>query len=454
MIIKSTTAYILHLGDVRIYRLRDNILEQLTKDHRVWISADKSYLSRAMGIDSVLSPDYETFEVEKDDVYLFMTDGVYEFLDQKFMKESLNQNIDDYDLIAKRFIDTALENNSDDNLTIQIVKIDNIPNKNVEEIHKQLIFRPLPPILEARMNFDGYNIIRELSHSSRSHIYLAVDEESKKDVVIKIPSVDLKDDKAYLERFMMEEWIARRISSPYVVKSYLQTRKRNYLYNVTEFIEGQTLTKWMIDNPNTKIDEVRNITEQIAKGLNSFHKQEMIHQDLRPENIMIDKINTIKIIDFGATRVEGILEINTSIEQENLQGTALYSAPEYFLGEEGTNKSDIFSLGVIVYQMISGSFPYGTNVAKCTNRTAQNKLTYNSLYPKVPIWIDEAIKKAVHIDPHKRYEQLTEFIYDLKKPNKKFLNKKRPPLIERSPEKFWQGISLILFIIILFLLLK
>ena len=454
MIIKSTTAYILHLGDVRIYRLRDDNLEQLTTDHRVYIGEGKSYLSRAIGIDSVLNPDYETFEVEKDDIYLFMTDGVYEFLSDEFMKEDLNKDIEDYDHVAKKFIYEAIKNNSDDNLTIQIVKVDDLPDKNVEEIHKQLTFRPLPPILQARMNFDGYNIIRELSHSSRSHIYLATDEKSKKDVVIKIPSVDLKDDKAYLERFMLEEWIARRISSPYVVKSYLQTRKRNYLYNVTEFIDGQTLTKWMIDNPKTKIDEVRNIVEQIAKGLHAFHKQEMIHQDLRPENVMIDKTNTIKVIDFGTARVEGILEINTTIEQENLQGTALYSAPEYFLGEIGTNKSDIFSLGVIVYQMISGSFPYGTNVAKCTNKSAQNKLAYNSLYPSVPIWIDEALKKAVSIDPNNRYDHLSEFIYDLKKPNKKFLNKKRPPLIERSPEKFWQVISFILFMIILFLLFK
>ena len=104
--------------------------------------------------------------------------------------------------------------------------------------------------------------------------------------------------------------------------------------------------------------------------------------------------------------------------------------------------------------MISGSFPYGTNVAKCTNKSAQNKLAYNSLYPSVPIWIDEALKKAVSIDPNNRYDHLSEFIYDLKKPNKKFLNKKRPPLIERSPEKFWQVISFILFMIILFLLFK
>ncbi len=135
MIIKSTTAYILHLGDVRIYRLRDDNLEQLTTDHRVYIGEGKSYLSRAIGIDSVLNPDYDTFEVEKDDIYLFMTDGVYEFLSDEFMKEDLNKDIEDYDHVAKKFIYEAIKNNSDDNLTIQIVQVDDLPDKNVEEIH-------------------------------------------------------------------------------------------------------------------------------------------------------------------------------------------------------------------------------------------------------------------------------------------------------------------------------
>jgi len=454
LILKSNTAHILHIGDARVYRLREKQLIQLTNDHRVWVNKDKSYLSRAMGIDSILTPDYETSQMYKDDIYILMTDGVYEFLEEKFIKDTLDKKYKDYDLVAKLFVDTALKNGSDDNLSIQIAKIIQLPTNDIEETHTQLSKRPLPPILEARMDFDGYKILREISNTPRSHVYLAIDNQTQEQVVIKIPSIELKDDKAYLERFLLEEWIAKRINHANVAKSYLQKRKRNYLYNVSEFIEGQTLSQWIIDNPNEKFENIREIVKQIAKGLYAFHKQEMIHQDLRSENIMIDKTSTVKIIDFGATKVKGITELEYTTKQEDILGTALYSAPEYFLGEEGTSKSDIYSLGVIVYQMISSSFPYGPLVARSTTKSAQNKLVYESLYPKVPIWIDEALRKALQINPEKRYDEISEFIYDLENPNKNFLNKKQTALMQRNPLLFWKSCSFILLFIILGLLIK
>jgi protein phosphatase len=454
MIIKSTTAHIFHMGDTRVYRQRNGNIELLTNDHRVWISKEKSYLSRAMGMDSNLNLDYETTNVEINDIFFLMTDGIYEFVSNEILIKTVNENINNLDNAAKIISDLAYENQSEDNLTIQILKIDNLALKNVDEIQKQLQERILPPILEARMIFDGYEIIRELSHSSRSHIYLVKDIQTKILLVLKIPSIDLKDDSAYLERFMLEEWIAKRINSENVLKSYISTRKSDYLYNITEYIQGQTLTQWMIDNPKPKIEIVRDITQQIVKGLNSFHRLEMIHQDLRPHNIMIDSNNCVKIIDFGATRVEGLIESNINLEQENLQGTALYSAPEYFLQEIGTSKSDLFSLGVIVYQMLSGKLPYGVNVARCTSKSAQNKLKYNSLYPLFPIWIDETLKKALQTNPDNRYDELSEFLFDFKYPNKKFLNKKRPPLIERNPVIFWQSTTFILALLIIFLIVK
>ena len=158
------------------------------------------------------------------------------------------------------------------------------------------------------MLFDGYRIVRELHGSSRSHIYLAVDTADDTLVVLKIPSIDLRDDPEYLKRFVMEEWVARRINSAHVLKPCLQSRKRNYLYVVMEFIDGQTLTQWMIDNPKSDLATVRGIVEQIARGLQAFHRMEMLHQDLRPANIMIDKTGTVKIIDFGSTRVKGVIE--------------------------------------------------------------------------------------------------------------------------------------------------
>src|SRR5690606_10765214 len=138
------------------------------------------------------------------------------------------------------------------------------------------------------MQFDGYRIVRELHASSRSHVHLAVDDASGIRVVLKTPSLDLRGDAAYLERFLTEDWIARRIDNPHVLKSRLPARKRHYLYTVSEFIDGQTLAQWMIDHPRPDLETVRGIVEQIARGLRAFHRLEMLHQDLRPQNLMID----------------------------------------------------------------------------------------------------------------------------------------------------------------------
>lgn len=455
IVIKSTTAHILHVGDSRIYRLRDNDLEPLTEDHRHWISSQESYLSRALGINPQLEVDYQSLPIETDDIFILATDGVYEYADANLIINTVNEYKNDLQHAAKIIVDKAYEQGSTDNLTAQIIRVDELPIQDVNELYQHLTDLPFPDILEARSIFDGYQIIREVHASSRSHIYLAIDIETNTQVILKTPSIDLRSDPAYLERFLMEEWIARRINSAHVLKPCLQTRKRNYFYIVTEFIEGQTLTQWMIDHPKPDLETVRGIIEQITKGLLAFHRMEMLHQDIRPENIMIDNTGTVKIIDFGSTRVAGIMEITTPIEHDNILGTAQYTAPEYFLGEIGSPRSDMFSLGVIAYQMLSGRLPYGTQVASSRTKSAQNKLMYKSILDderEIPSWVDETLRKVLHPNPYKRYEELSEFMYDLRHPNKVFLNKSRPPLMERNPVLFWKSVSFILTIIIAILL--
>jgi serine/threonine protein kinase len=322
-------------------------------------------------------------------------------------------------------------------------------------MYRQLSELPFPPILEARMNFDGYRIVREVRGSSRSHTYLAEDIETGTLAIMKIPSIDLRDDLAYLERFLMEEWIARRIDSPHVMKPCAQTRKRNFLYVVTEFVDGQTLTQWMVDHPKPEVETVRGIVEQIAVGLRAFHRLEMLHQDLTPDNIMIDKTGTVKIIDFGSTRVAGIMEMASSSEQHRMLGAAQWAAPEYFLGESGTSRSDVFSLGVITYQMLTGRLPYGTQVPKAATKAEQMRLSYKSALEyrrDIPVWVDEAIRKAVHPDSRKRYEEVSEFGWDLRHPNQAFLSRMRPPLIERDPVMFWKCVSMLLTAAVMILL--
>src|SRR5256885_4122230 len=397
MVVKSTTAHLFHIGDSRIYRLSGNTLEQLTNDHRIVINSQQSYLGRALGVNPQIEIDYQMLRLEQGDVFVLTTDGIYEHLSARCIAKAINEGAADLDAAAKAIVDQAFEAGSNDNLTVQIVRVDQLGESAASEVFGQPSELPLPPLLEARMVFDGYRIVRELHGSSRSHIYLAVDIETDAVVTIKIPSIDLRDDPAYLKRFMLEEWVARRIDSPHVLKPCPPSRKRNFLYVVTEYIDGQTLKQWMIDNPEPSLDTVRGIVEQIAKGMRAFHRKEMLHQDIRPDNIMIDSTGTVKIIDFGSTRITGVAEAAPSGNRNDILGTAQYTAPEYFLGEAASSRSDLFSLGVVTYHMLTGRLPYGAQVAKARTRSQFNKLVYRSAAHggrEVPVSIDGALEKA------------------------------------------------------------
>lgn len=456
MILKGATAHIFHAGDARIYRLQNHTLEQLTTDHRLRISEETTYLSRAMGACAQLDLEYRNLPLEPGDIFILATDGVYEYLTAQTMADIVQQH-DDLDQAAEQLVNQALANGSDDNLTAQILRIDQLPSVSTLGFQQQLRNLPLPPPIDPRMEFDGYKIVRQIYASSRSHVYLAIDLATQMQVAIKIPSMELRHDEEYLERFLLEEWIARRIDNIHVVKPCFSERARSYLYTVCEYIQGQTLSQWMIDHPRPDLESVRNIIEQIAKGLRAFHRLEMLHQDIRPDNILLDATGTIKIIDFGSTRVAGITESSHQKIHHPIPGTAQYAAPEYFLGESGSTVSDLFSLGVIAYQMLSGRLPYGTEIAKSRTVAAQKKLVYASVLDderEIPAWIDFALRKSVHINPFKRYRELSEFLYDLRHPSRAFLSAESPPLLERNPIVFWQSLSLILAVTVVLLLAK
>ena len=447
LVIKSNTAHVFHVGDARIYRIHlggeGASLEQITTDHRVWVSPERSYLSRALGVEGRIEIDYRSVALEAGDLFMLATDGVYEHVTGADVHAALH-GASDLDQAARRLVARALENGSTDNLTVQIVRIESLQARAASELLRQMADLPLPPLLEPRAELDGYRIVREVHGSSRSHVYLALDPDSGTQVILKTPSIDLAGDRAHMERFAMEEWIMGRVRSPHVVKPAAPARRRSCVYLATEYIDGVTLAQWLRDHPRPGLDAVRRIVDQVAKGLRALHRLDMLHQDVRPENVMIDGDGTAKIIDLGSVSVAGVIEMAPHAPGWTLQGAALYAAPEYFLGERGTVRSDVFALGVLAYLMLTGELPYGVAIPAANGRAAQRKLAYTPARdhdPAIPAWVDAALRKALQIDPRRRYEDVSEFVYDLHHPNSAFLERTRAPLIERSPLLFWKAMS-------------
>jgi serine/threonine protein phosphatase PrpC len=447
LIVKGRDAHLLHVGDARIYRLHAHALEQLTEDHRVHVSPAESYLGRALGAGAHVEIDYRCWPAEVGDVYLLATDGAHAQLDVAAVNEALARCGDDLDAAARMLAEGAQARGSDDDSTVQLLRIDELPEPDAPHAQLQREGLAMPPQLAPRARFEGFTLVREIHMSARSHVYLATDDATGRPVVLKLPSVDLRDDADYLDRFVLEEWVARRIDSPHVLKAAPIERARGHLYVAMEYVEGHTLAQWMVDNPRPALDSVRAIVAQLARGLQAMHGKEMLHQDLRPENVMIDRAGTVKLIDLAAAHVAGLSDGTGERRALAIEGTLQYTAPEYFTGQGGTARSDLFSLAVIAYRMLAGQLPYGLQASRIRSAADAGRLRYvpvRHFRPDLPSWVDAVLQKALHPQAAKRQEAVSEFVHDLKSPGPEFLRARPPALIERRPVLFWQCTTVLL----------
>ncbi len=443
-IFKSHTLHILHAGDSRIYRLRAGELEQLTRDHCAVISEQQTYLSRALGMDVKLQVDYQYMPLEEGDVYLLSTDGLHDFIDPNELRDIMRGLGPNLEQECQALVERALAADSSDNISCQLLRVEALPPQEMDEVVNRMTRLSFPPFLEPGMKLDGYIVRRELHASNRSQVYLVEDEDSGQHYCMKTPSVNFEDDPAYIERFVMESWIGNRITSPHVVRVFESGRPRSCLYYLTEYVSGISLTQWMKEHPKPPVEEVVYLVDQIARGLRAFHRRETLHQDLKPDNIMIGADGRVKIIDFGACHVAGIAEIATPFQRDIALGTASYSAPEYSLGKLPNYRADLFSLAVISYEMLTGELPFAGKLENCHSQRDFLNTRYIPSYqlnPLVPVWIDGALRKGLRFHEERRHQEVAEFAYELQNPNPRYLEHGKRPLMERDPLLFWKYLA-------------
>ncbi|WP_283789584.1 protein kinase domain-containing protein [Bermanella sp. WJH001] len=443
LILKSQTAYIFHIGDTRIYRLRKGNFECLTTDHSISINKDTVYLSRAMGMDNHLEMDFQQFEIEQGDVFFLSTDGVHDFICPKDIQAEI-ENSSDLNASCLRLNEKALAAGSNDNVSCQLVRVDALPDANNQEIYQKLSDLPFPPPLSVGQSLDGLTVVKILHESPRSQVYL-VKNSSGERFILKTPSVNFEDDPAYIERFVLEQWIGKRIDSPYVVK-IIEPENKTALYTLMEYVDGLTLEQWMKENPKPDIKEVLRLVELISRGIRALHRKDILHQDIKPDNILLTADGIPKIIDFGSCYAAGVEEIDTPFDREQALGTAVYSAPETRFRMRKTKKSDLFSLALVVYEILTGRLPFGEQLEKLKDQRKLSSLKYQTAMqfnPMVPAWMDQALKRALSPLPEHRQDAMSEFIFDLQRPNTAYKQSTFVPLSQRNPLKFWQGLALI-----------
>jgi len=262
-------------------------------------------------------------------------------------------------------------------------------------------------------SLDHYRIDSIVAHTQMSTLYKATDLNSGKELAIKVPNPELESDPVLLERFRREEEIGRQLDHPGIVRAF-QNEERSRLYMTVEWVQGRLLRTILNEEGKLAIDRASALAYRICDALDYMHKHGIVHRDLKPENIMVDKDDQIKLIDFGIAMKEDARRL-TFVNVSSLLGTPDYISPEQVKGARGDQRSDIYSMGIIFYEMLTGRVPFiGSNPLAVLNERVLNDVKPpRDLNPEISPELEEILYRALERVPRHRYATASEMMWDL-----------------------------------------
>jgi len=444
VVLRGRRLHVFHVGDTRLYRLRDEKLTRLTRDHRPDGNAVTNMLTRAIGAEETVKIDYQVDELHPYDRLLLCCDGVHEPLSDRKLEELLIQPAAPEET-ARRLVAEALEAGGKDNTTALVIDILALPAIDLEHLGQATAALPLrgPPTVGDVI--DGFELQTLLADGRYSRVFKATDTTDGGAVLLKFPKAQAMGAEAGARgAFLREAWVSSRVQNPFVgAVLALAAGRQTSLYLAQPYYEGETLEARLTRKPPVSLDVGLDIAVKLAKAAASLHRAGVIHRDIKPDNVILQPEAGVKLIDLGVARLPHL----EGVPGPDTPGTPSYMAPELFTGAAGDERSDIFALGVTLFRMFgAGAYPYG-EVEPFQTPRFKKPTPLSQHRPDLPAWLEQVIAKAVAVDPDERYQDGFELAFELENGALRgHAGAARPTnLYDRDPVRFWQVLAVLLF---------
>jgi len=439
--------HLVHVGDSRVYRLRDGALAQLTTDHTLGAPGTTNALTRAVGAQDTLRVDHFKETVHLHDRYLICSDGVHGALSNREIHAVLARRAAP-DETAQRLVDDATTGTEADNATALVLDILALPETQFADMELKIADQPLRNAPAVGAVVDDYELGTMLADGQYTRVFRARDRRGGRDVVLKFPKPRPGIEPLLRAAMLREMWIAEHVRSPFVTESLEPpAERRTCLYGVLPFYEGETLEQRLARRPPMPLAAGLDIAIKLTKAIAALHRAGIIHRDVKPENVMLEANGGLKLIDLGVARLRQFDE-GESLE---VPGTRSYMAPELFTGMPADESTDIFALGVTLYRMFTGgAYPYG-EVEPFVQPRFGRAVSLSKARPDLPAWLDRALSRAVATERRERHADAIELAFELEHGSVRAVPElvEPPSLYDRNPVRFWQVVSILLFVVLL-----
>lgn len=425
-----------HIGDSRIYRLQDGVLQQLTVDH-IWEHPElNNVLSRAIGLDPRVLMDFSDGELAPGDRFALISDGVWGILPDPLIAEVLLDHPEPR-AAAAALASLALAQGGHDNASAVVVDVLDLPPANLRDALEGEGRLPLPHRLRPGHEIDGY-LVDEILHDSRETIlYRVHHRRTGQALVLKTLQPLLEGDEAAIANLLMEEWRARRVVSqafPQVVPG----EARSCLYYLMTWHPGATLQSRLDAGQHFAVADAVRLGIALAKAIAVLHRLEIVHRDIKPDNVHLGQDGVLRILDLGVALSPAEIKPDEAIGQA---GTPSYMAPELYAGSAPDAGFDLYAAGVTLYHLLTRKYPYGEIEPFQTPRFGE-PVRPTRWRPDIPGWLENVLLKAVAREAKDRFETAEEFLLALERgASRPVAPPGRQPLAQKNPLLLWKIVA-------------